>query len=165
MTAVIFVVPLITKMFLKLFEGLLGLLFGNLGLLAAKNLKDNTNILNNITLLTIGISVLLMINTISYSVGIEVLNAYRDWKFDIMVSVYQADRSVEQSLRAIPGVNGTYAAREYRTPIQVKDPDYTLQHLQGVNAASYQEYMAFRPNGDPQELLEKTFAGTIYNRC
>ncbi|RQD69503.1 MAG: FtsX-like permease family protein [Tindallia sp. MSAO_Bac2] len=159
MTAVIFAIPLITNVFLKVFEGLLGVLFGNLGILAAKNLKDNTNILNNITLLTIGISVLLMINTISYSVGIEVLNAYRDWKFDIMVSVYQADRSVEQSLRAIPGVNGTYAAREYRTAIQVKDPDYTLRHLQGVNPASYQEYMAFRPDGDPQKLLEKLSRG------
>ncbi len=159
MSAVIFAVPLITRVFLKLFEGLLRLLFGNLGLLAAKNVKDNTNVLNNITLLTIGISVLLMINTISYSVGIEVLNAYRDWKFDIMVSVYQADRSVEQSLRAIPGVNGTYAAREYRTPVNVTDPNYTLQHLQGINAASYEEYMAFRPDGDAQELLEKLSQG------
>ncbi|SFH92968.1 putative ABC transport system permease protein [Tindallia magadiensis] len=159
MTAVIFAVPLMTQIFLKLFERLMEVLFGNLGLLAAKNLKDNTNILNNITLLTIGISVLLMINTLSYSVGIEVLNAYRDWKFDIMVSVYQADRSVEQSLRAVPGVKGTYAAREYRTAIQVKDPEYTLRHLQGVNSASYQEYMAFRPDGDSRQLLEKLSQG------
>ena len=62
-------------------------------------------------MLAIGISVILMINIISYSVGIEVLNAYKDWKFDIMLSL-NGDRNTEQVLRSIDGVEGTYGAFE-----------------------------------------------------
>ena len=67
-------VPFITSFLLKFFKT--GVIFGNEGILAVKNLKDNKNIFNNISLLAIGISVILMINMIKYSVGIEVLNAY-----------------------------------------------------------------------------------------
>lgn len=158
-TGVVFAVPSLTQLFLLAFSGVYGKIFGNLGLLAVKNLKDNKNILNNITLLTIGISVLLMINTISYSVGVEVLNAYRDWQFDLMVSIGGADRDVEQSLRAVPGVAGTYAARERWSPTPVKDRNYSIRYLQGVDPANYTDYVDFRTEGDPQVLLEELSQG------
>lgn len=160
-TGVVMAVPLLTKAFLFLFGHFYGLIFGNEGILAVKNLKDNKNILNNITLLTIGIAVLLMINTISYSVGVEVLNAYRDWQFDIMVSIGQADRSTEQSLRAVPGVASTYAAREQWGEVRVSSHDYPLRYLQGIDPLTYRDFMRFRPlNGaDADELLAKLAEG------
>ncbi|MHB1393520.1 MAG: ABC transporter permease [Clostridia bacterium] len=42
------------------------MLFGNEGILAAKNLRENKSVLNNISLLAMGISALLIINTISF---------------------------------------------------------------------------------------------------
>jgi putative ABC transport system permease protein len=160
-TGVVMAVPLLTKGFLFLFGHFYGMIFGNEGVLAVKNLKDNKNILNNITLLTIGIAVLLMINTISYSVGVEVLNAYRDWQFDLMVSVSQSDRSTEQSLRAVPGVASTYAAREQWGEITVSSHDYPLRYLQGIDPVTYRDYVAFRPlNGaDQDELLNRLSEG------
>ncbi|MDW7670290.1 MAG: FtsX-like permease family protein [Bacillota bacterium] len=160
-TGVVMAVPLLTKAFLFLFGHFYGLIFGNEGILAVKNLKDNKNILNNITLLTIGIAVLLMINTISYSVGVEVLNAYRDWHFDIMVSIGQADRSTEQSLRAVPGVASTYAAREQWGEVRVSSHDYPLRYLQGIDPLTYRDFMRFRPLGgaDADELLAKLAEG------
>ena len=146
---IIFTVPLATALFLRVFERAYPVIFGNIGTIAAKNLRDNKSVLNNITLLTIGIMALLMINTISYSVGIEVLDAYRDWQFDIRTSIPAADRSTEQSLRAVPGVARTYAAGEHFGGIEVVGHDYRLAYLQGVDPTGYLDFMRFRPVGAP----------------
>lgn len=153
-TALIMFVPLLTKGLLKLLEGFYLHIFGNEGVLAAKNLKDNKNILNNISLLTIGISALLMINTISYSVGIEVLKAYKDWKFDILISTNQADRNTEQILRTIEGVEGTYGAFESWDGVKVADTPYKIRYLQGIDINKYRDYIAFRTDGDADQVLE-----------
>lgn len=145
--AVIMCVPYITRKFLNLFERFYGKFFGNEGILAVKNLNGNKNILNNISLLAIGISTLLMINTISSSVGIEVLNAYKDWNFDIMVSLYNSDRNTEQILRSVDGVEGTYGAYESWDGVDVKDAKYTIRYLQGVDIKRYRDYVTFRLQG------------------
>jgi len=153
---VITYVPFITTFLLKLFQQAYGTVFGNEGILAVKNLKDNKNIYNNISLLAIGISVILMINIISYSVGIEVLNAYKDWKFDIMLSL-NGDRNTEQVLRSIDGVEGTYGAFESFQGIKVVDTDYSIGYLQGIDISKYRDYAAFRPEGneDVDQLFKK----------
>lgn len=159
--AVIMCVPFITGFFLKAFGSFYGPLFGNEGIIAVKNLNGNKNILNNISLLAIGISVLLMINTISHSVGIEVLNAYKDWKFDIMVNLNNADRNAEQVLRSLDGVEGTYGAYEDWQGVKVADRDYSIAYLQGVDIKRYREYTAFRLEGkeNPDEVFEKLDEG------
>lgn len=155
--SVIMLVPYITKFFLRIFERFYGLVFGNEGILAVKNLNGNKNILNNISLLAIGISVLLMINIISYSVGIEVLNAYKDWKFDIIVSLNNADRNAEQVIRSIDGVVGTYGAFEFWESVNVVDDDYRIGYLQGVDIKRYRDYVAFRmgQNVDADEAFRQ----------
>jgi len=145
--AVVMCVPYITRNFLNLFDRFYGNFFGNEGILAVKNLNGNKNILNNISLLAIGISTLLMINTISSSVGIEVLNAYKDWNFDIMVSLYNSDRNTEQVLRSIDGVDGTYGAYESWDGVDVKGEKYTIRYLQGVDIKRYRDYVTFRLQG------------------
>lgn len=158
--AVIICVPFITTHILKIFENVYGFIFGNIGCIAVKNLKDNKNILNNISLLAIGISVILMINTISYSVGIEVLNGYKDWKFDIMVSL-NGDRNAEQVLRSMDGVEGTYGAYESWQGIKVADTDYSIWYLQGIDISRYRDYVAFRLQGrnDYDEVFKKLDEG------
>nr|WP_300092756.1 FtsX-like permease family protein [Sedimentibacter sp.] len=153
--AVVMCVPYITKYFLKIFERFYGNFFGNEGILAVKNLNGNKNILNNISLLAIGISTLLMINTISSSVGIEVLNAYKDWNFDIMVSLYKSDRNMEQILRSVDGVEGTYGAYESWDGVDVKDKQYTIRYLQGVDIKRYRDYVTFRLQG--KKNADETF--------
>lgn len=154
---VVVFVPYISGYFMKIFEKLHGRLFGNEGILAVKNLNGNKNILNNISLLAIGISILLTINTISRSVGIEVLNAYKDWKFDVMVSINTADRNTEQVLRSIDGVDGTYAAYETWNGVEVVDKSYTIRYLQGVDVKKFREYVEFRMEGniDTDEVFKR----------
>lgn len=142
--AVILCVPYITQYLLKIFERFYGIIFGNEGILAIKNLNGNKNLLNNISLLAIGISTLLMINTISNSVTIEVLNAYKDWKFDIMATISFADRNAEQVLRSIDGVEATYGAYESWDGIKVADSEYTIRYLQGIDIKKYRDFVAIR---------------------
>ncbi|WFA08637.1 FtsX-like permease family protein [Tissierella sp. Yu-01] len=146
--SLIMFVPFLTKAFLKVFERIYVLVFGNEGILAVKNINGNKNILNNISLLTIGISTILMINTISDSVGIEVLNAYKDWKFDIMFFLDEADRNTEQVLRGVDGVSSTYGAYESWAGVNVVDTHYTINYLQGIDIKRYRDYVDFHFDGD-----------------
>ena len=104
----ILMIPLLTRVFLTVLAGINRYLFGNEGVLAAKNLRGNKGVRNNISLLAIGISALLMINTISFSVTKEITNFYRDCNFQIWFWTWQADRGTENLLRTIDGVDTTY---------------------------------------------------------
>lgn len=159
--ALIMFVPFITKAFLTMFERIYTLVFGNEGILAVKNINGNKNILNNISLLTIGISTILMIYTISNSVGIEVLNAYKDWKFDIMFSVNGADRNTEQVLRGIDGVSSTYGAFESWNGINVVNTQYSIRYLQGIDISRYRDYVEFCMDrrADVDEAFQKLDEG------
>lgn len=142
--AVIILIPHITRFQLRFIERFYGCIFGNEGILAVKNLKQEKNILNSIALLAIGISTILMINTISHSIAIEVFDAYKDYKFQIMTSINFADRNVEQMLRSVEGVEGTYGSYESWNGVQVKDSPYRISYLQGIDINKYRDYVTFR---------------------
>lgn len=152
--AVILLVPFITNTFVRLFERLYTLLFGNEGVLAVKNLRNNKSIFNNIALLSIGISSLLMINTISHSVGIEVLNAYKDMTYDIQAEFPMADRNLENRLKSIDGVTATYG--DYSSMnVKIADSHQTIMMLQGVNINKYRDYWNLDILGDAPQLLKE----------
>ncbi|MFW6282250.1 MAG: ABC transporter permease [bacterium] len=65
---IVLLIPIVTNFFIFVFEKIYKYIFGNEGILAVKNLRGNKNILNNIVLLSLGISSVLLINIISYSV-------------------------------------------------------------------------------------------------
>lgn len=137
---VVMFIPHITKGFLKIFERMYYYALGNEGVLAVKNLRRNKSILNNISLLTIGISSLLVINTISYSVGEEILNAYKGWKTDIIVEIPQADRNTEQMIQAVDGVALTYGAFENWNGVELADGSYKIRLLRGIDVNKYLEF-------------------------
>lgn len=83
---IVIIVPYFTELFVIILEKLYALIFKNEGILAAKNLRNNKNILNNISLLTIGISALFMLNIVSFSLGKELVKAYEISKCDVFIS-------------------------------------------------------------------------------
>lgn len=105
---IIVIVPYITETFVKVFELIYSIVFGNEGLLAAKNLRKNKNLMNNISLLTIGISTLFMLNVVSYSMGKEIVKAYGIFKYNVWVDNDDGksiDRSVVNRVKSTYGVN------------------------------------------------------------
>jgi putative ABC transport system permease protein len=140
--AVVILVPYLTILFIKIFEKAYTFVFGNIGILAAKNLRENKNIINNISLLAIGISSLLMINTITNSVGIEVLDVYGDFNYDIEIYYPKADRNVESSIRAIEGVADTLGFYEMNE-VELEGRKDKIGAITGVNAAKYTDYFTY----------------------
>jgi len=154
--ALIYLIPYMTKIFINFFERVYTYFFGNMGILAAKNLRENKNILNSISLLTIGISSIIMINTLNYSMNIEVLDAYKNLTYDLQFYVNEMDRRIEQIVKSTPGVTGTYGIYGSYDDIQVKDTGQTLGYVQGIDVNKFSDY--FNLNID-QELLKKLDTG------
>lgn len=136
--AVILLVPYITGVFVKVFEKVYIFFLGNEGVLAAKNLRENKSILNNISLLAIGISALLMINTCSYSVGVEVLDAYSKFNADIFTWGNMLDKNTENLIKNVAGVSDTYPI--YSSSVKIADSDRTIDSVEGVSSNKYFQY-------------------------
>ncbi len=155
-SAVILLLPAITSGFLLVFEKIYSALFGNVGSLAAKNLRENKSILNNIALLTIAISSLITITTISDSVLTEVASFYtKNTDFDIYMSDYNADRSFEQSLLTVDGVE--QVCFNYTLyGVEAVGYDYQLGGIYGINTAKFPDFfdMELVNVDDPQALLD-----------
>ncbi|HHT48819.1 MAG TPA: ABC transporter permease [Firmicutes bacterium] len=135
----ILLIPSLTNLFLTVFARVYHYIFGNEGILAAKNLRGNKGILNNISLLAIGISSLLMINTLSSSVATEVTNFYRNCNFQIWLWAWQADRNLEAILHKIKGVEATcgiYAANY----LEITNHNDRINLVHGVNKYKYLDF-------------------------
>jgi putative ABC transport system permease protein len=150
--SIILLVPYLTDGFLKFFEQLYYYFFGNEGVLAAKNLRQNKSILNNIALLSIGISSLLMINTISFSAIKEIVNIYKDCDFQVWMGYYpQADRRLEGILRTVDGVRDTYGIFS-KTMVEVDGSKEKINLLNGINTTRYLDFRRIVISGGPLVL-------------
>lgn len=79
--------------------------FGNIGFIAVKNVRENKNIINNITLLAVGLMSLILINGISVSTAELVSNFYAKMDFEIWMNTRGDNRNTEQLIRSIKGVS------------------------------------------------------------
>ena len=147
----IYLTPTLTNLFLKVFTRIYLHIFGNEGILAAKNLRGNKSVLNNISLLALGISSLLMISTISFSVAEELTDFYRDGHFAIWFWTSRADRGTEALLQRIDGVEGTYGIYS-ANQIEITNRQDRINLLHGININKYPDYWDF--DLEPQLLAE-----------
>nr|WP_314460438.1 FtsX-like permease family protein [uncultured Clostridium sp.] len=77
-TATIFVIPPLTNLISTGLECLYGLLFNNTGRLAARNMRDNKNTTQNITLLFISISAVIAISVVGDFVNTYISDVFTD---------------------------------------------------------------------------------------
>jgi len=155
---IVMIIPFLTRLFVLIFERVNVYLFKNEGILAAKNLRDNKGVIQNITLLTIGIATLLMINTISHSVGKEVANVYNNANFDIVFNYDKADEAIAEKLLSIEGVsslNGDYATQNIKI---VEKNDY-IGFVWGVDPEEYFNYWDIDFIGNKTRILEQLDQG------
>ncbi|MCX7843042.1 MAG: ABC transporter permease [Clostridia bacterium] len=153
--AVIYLIPHTTKLFVLLFEKIYSFVFGNEGVLAAKNIRSNKNILNNISLLAIGISSLLAINIVSKSSIMEIINYFEHGtKYDVFFSVTQADRAFELSLRSVEGVTAAKGFLNARG-VEVKGSGQIIENIEGADKDSFLEYFNILLDGGREETIKK----------
>jgi putative ABC transport system permease protein len=151
---IIFLIPDLTSLFVLGFERIYLYLFGNVGILSAKNLRDNKSVINNIILLSIAISGLFFISTISDSVALYVTRHYREANYDIAFNRWNMGRETELALQTVEGVEGTYGI--YRsTGNRIADSDDRIEIIHGVEPRKYAAYFDYTFDGDRMELLRR----------
>jgi len=157
--AVVMLVPYITNGILKVFQALYEGVFGNEGILAAQNLRDNKNSLNNIVLLGISISVLLMISILSQSIINDTVNYYKDYKYDISFWAWPMNRSTESRLLSVEGVRDTYGEYQKYGQIQVVGKNAEIRRVLGINKEKTLDYMNLYIEGNTEKLVQQLDEG------
>ncbi|MDF2614565.1 MAG: hypothetical protein K0S71_2351 [Clostridia bacterium] len=155
LVGIINILPIIIKSTSKISEKLFYKVFGNIGILAVKNIKGNKSILNSIALITIGVVTLLMINNISINVSVEVINFYKKTCIsDMEVWMNNMDKSSVRGLLRHEGVESVYPL--YGTyGIEVKELGEKLGCIESIQDESYTKYIQFDYMGKQKELLSE----------
>ena len=148
----IMMIPFITDFIVTVLAKPLYKLFGSLGYLAVKNIKGNKNIINNISLLSLGIAGILLINTLSYSITTEVLNIFGDFKYDVTMYTDGANRSMLGRIVSMSDVDDAYGI--YEASAEIEGTDVKLNNIIGVDGMNYFEYFQMDFDTD-SELIEK----------
>lgn len=149
---VILLIPYILYGFIFIFQKPFSFVFGNEGIIAVKNLKNNKSIINNISLLTIGISAIFTISTISYSFGKELVSAYDIFRYDIYLCVNGATRDTEVSALQVDGVEDTlgfYASWN----VQVAGTDTEIMELDGVRKDKFLNFLNLKTDENMRNML------------
>ncbi|MCX7710259.1 MAG: ABC transporter permease [Clostridia bacterium] len=151
--SLILLVPYVTRLLVKLFEKIYDLAFGNVGILAAKNLRENNSILNNISMLAIGMSSLLMINTAGYSSATELVSNFQKQNYDIRMFVWNADKNKRNHILKVDGVKDIYNEITTEQLEVVGNPNKI--NISSVDKTKFLEYWTMKKSEITQELLEE----------
>ncbi|MBU3143448.1 ABC transporter permease [Clostridium sp. CF012] len=156
--ATVYLVPYITVVFVMVLEKLYSYIFGNEGVIAAKNLKGNKNVLNNIALLAIGMSALLMISTISSSMAMEVPRVYKQMNFQILVRGGDLNGEFQNKIKNLKGVEGVYGIFQ-TSQVKVNNSKETIGEVDGVNNSKFLDYYDMKFIGDKKAILTELSMG------
>jgi len=154
----IFTIPLVTGLMIIIFSHIYIFVFGNIGLLALKNIKNNKSIIDNAALLTIGIASLLLISIITYSVSVEVVNVYGQAQYDIYIAMSEGSRRTEQRIRAINGVEDVLECHVAYN-VQISGAEQSIFSLYGVDIEKYFTYHTFEIIGDRETIIARAPEG------
>lgn len=153
---IVILVPYITEIFVKLFEKIYELIFGNEGSLAIKNLRKNKSLMNNASLLTIGISALFMLNIVSFSVGKALIKAYSINKYDTVVyndDGNSLDGSTVNRIKNADGVDKAEAMYESWN-VKVSGTKDKIEGFNFITEDDFKNYLNVRLIQNEKNVLE-----------
>lgn len=150
----IILIPIINTAFSNILCKLNGFIFGNEGIIAGKNLKNDKNILNNISLLCISISTLFMINVISVTASQEIAKAYNSWNCDIVMYVNEnstlgdVENSRIKNTKNVSDALGVYGV--YNTEVIGKNKE--INCIQGIAENKFNDYINIQLSGGKKDI-------------
>ncbi|WP_234117385.1 ABC transporter permease [Clostridium hydrogenum] len=153
---IIIIIPHVTELLVVVLSKLYNIIFGNEGSLAAKNLRKNRSLINNISLLAIGISTLFMINVVSISAGKALVKAYDSFNYDIYVyneDSNSLDNSTISNVKNIPGIkeiNEAYSSGN----VEVVGSKETINEIDFMNVYDIENFSKFKLNQDKNEVFK-----------
>lgn len=156
--AVILLIPFVTKGLTKILVRLYPYIFGNEGVLAAKNVGENKNILNNISLLVIGISFFFIIITANYGEINQISDYFNRNIYDISMNINYANKNMLNVIASTGGVEdvcGNYSHNG--TDIVGRDSNIWL--VQGIDTGKFLEYYDIDMQGDKKSIIQELDKG------
>lgn len=156
--ATILIVPLLTNLVSGGLEYLYGALLGNVGKLAARNMRDNKNVGQNITLLFISISAIIAITVVGNFVTAYVSDVFRDAELQGFVDGHMEPEFVER-VKQMEGIGKVLPLYAYKNQMQADST--TLSRLEATdNLEWYSSMMALQyTQEDMKEQAMSAFAG------
>ncbi len=133
--------------------------FGNLGNLASKNIKKNKSALNSMTLITIGISILLMITTLTQNVSDQLLNFFDgNFQCEIWIQGPELDAQKVRMINRTEGVKETLSFMEDFS-IRVKAFENRKIAIEAYENTDFLDFKNYSILGDEIELINKLQKG------
>ncbi len=136
-------------------------LFGNVGSLAARNVKGNKSMTNSMALIAIGVGIILMLNNVSQNLREGLLEIYEtSLVFNIGLQTHNMDKYKIRSIRGIEGVEsvyGYYITGDYEgEDIPVKE--FGGKSIHGMHSVSGPEFdgylkLTYKNEEEKQRLL------------
>ncbi len=150
--------PYITHFIVSILERIYTVIFGNIGVLAAKYLRENKSILSSISMLSIGIATLLLVSTAAFSMDKEVINIFSGYNFDIRLNYYDADKSMKQRVSSVDGVDGVLGQFSIWS-IYVENCNENIGRIDGVGNLEYFDYWKLDTGMEPAVILKELDGG------
>lgn len=141
-TMILFI-PLVTDFMLKFTEKIFGVLFGNIGILASKNLKGNKSTYDNLVLLTIGLTSIIAISVLGQSIEKEMFSEFTNANYHIEGSTYDESGTTYQRLVVVPGIKNIEKRSSAWQPFKYKDDAKFLTQVEGVSSEKYFDMMYY----------------------
>jgi putative ABC transport system permease protein len=139
MIAVILLLPIMIALFSRFFEAIYGIIAGNVGILAAKNLRENRSLLNSISLLVIGISGMYMVTTVNYGETRQIRDCFERSYYDIVMETGNTTKNLLNVILSQEGVQDICASY-YAGAVAVKGQDDPIWHVEGIDTGKFPEY-------------------------
>lgn len=148
---IILVIPLACKLIIWLLNSILSIIFGNVGTIASKNIAYHKPIMNNITLLAIGIASILMVNVVSKSTTAGILDfTQNSILYDMTFSIPKMNEetvAVVKDVKGVENATGFYSMKEITTLVE----DRKLRSLIGIDTETFLEFNTLDVNGQESQ--------------
>ncbi len=160
--ALVCFVPVITDSFIKLTEGMFAKVFGNIGLLAVKNMRGNKSTYDNIILLTIGLASMMTIGVLGTGIQKETLSEFEMQTYDIHVYAEGATPTTTQRILSVDGIQDSILYQESWNAFNYQGEEKAfLKQLVGVDNTRYLDFFDFDVLGhdDDKAVFESLLTG------
>lgn len=155
---IVLLVPYITSFAVKILEIAYTFIFGNVGVLAAKNLRQNNSIHNSISLLSIGIATLLLVSNSALCLNNELINIYSCYDFDISFYYHGTNKSMEQRISSTDGVDSVLGQHTIWNTY-AKGYNNNIGQIHGVGSGRYFDFWEIDMDLKPDEMFRELDSG------
>lgn len=147
--------PLMVKIFTKIIEKPFIKFFKSEGFIAIKNFKNNDNINQNVSLLIISISTLLLVSILSTTLQEVVTNAFLGSKYEVSTLGQGIDKRFLSRVKELRSVDKIYPTYQVQN-VEIKNSKDKLRSIEGVKGISALEFSEIPlVNGNIESIIEK----------